>query len=121
LTESGPMLTKSELHPKGWGSEVWIVNNELYCGKVLSIFAGKKCSLHYHEQKTETMLVMSGEVRMRFGFEVEDLSEVEMKPGDVFHIPRGLIHQFEAISDAQIIEFSTQHFENDSYRLVKGD
>jgi hypothetical protein len=39
---------------KGWGSELWLVNGDLYCGKILRFNKGKKCSLHYHKLKTET-------------------------------------------------------------------
>ena len=31
--------------PKGWGYEKWIVNTDLYCGKLLYINAGKKMFL----------------------------------------------------------------------------
>ena len=30
-----------EIHPKGWGSEKWVVNNENYCGKILHFEQGK--------------------------------------------------------------------------------
>jgi hypothetical protein len=33
----------------------------------------------------------------------------------------GLVHQMEAIEDAELYEFSTQHFDSDSYRLKPGD
>ena len=46
-----------EIHPKGWGYEKWIVNNDLYCGKVLFFERGKKCSWHYHKVKDETFYV----------------------------------------------------------------
>jgi hypothetical protein len=36
-------------------------------------------------------------------------------------IPPGLLHQMQAIEDSELYEFSTQHFESDSYRIVKGD
>ena len=39
--------------PKGWGFEKWIVNCEQYCGKLLYIAKGKKCSWHYHNKKDE--------------------------------------------------------------------
>jgi hypothetical protein len=29
--------------PKAWGREVWIVNSDLYCGKILEIGKGKRC------------------------------------------------------------------------------
>ena len=49
---------KGEIHPKGWGYENWIVNNEMYCGKVLFFEAEKKCSWHYHVLKDETFFIL---------------------------------------------------------------
>jgi len=37
------------------------------------------------------------------------------------HIPTGMRHQFVALKDTELFEFSTTHFEEDSYRLEKGD
>jgi quercetin dioxygenase-like cupin family protein len=42
-------------------------------------------------------------------------------PGDNFHVFRGLRHQMEAVEDTELFEFSTQHFDSDSYRIIKGD
>lgn len=115
------MILNSTFHDKGWGSEEWIINSPLYCAKILRVRAGKKCSLHTHTLKTETMLVVEGMILMRYGHELENLAEVRLSPGMAFHIAPGLIHQFEAVSNSTIHEFSTEHFESDSYRLVKGD
>ena len=41
--------------------------------------------------------------------------------GDVVTIPIGMPHQLEAITDGEIFEISTQHFDSDSYRVQKGD
>src|ERR1700678_1697209 len=51
--------------PKGWGREVWIANGDLYCGKILEIRKGKKCSLHYHKIKTESFYLRSGRLLIR--------------------------------------------------------
>src|SRR5262249_27199605 len=51
--------------PKSWGRELWIVNNELYCGKILEIHQGSRCSLHFHKLKTETFYLHSGRLRVR--------------------------------------------------------
>jgi len=42
---------------KVWGSEDWIVNRE-YCGKVLNLNKGFRCSMHYHKNKDETFYVV---------------------------------------------------------------
>lgn len=109
--------------PKGWGREVWIANDALYCGKILEIRKGRRCSLHYHELKTESFYLRAGKlkVRVKESPDAEAHEEFELNAGDCLDIPRGLVHQMEALEDAELYEFSTQHFESDSYRLVKGD
>ena len=52
--------------PKGWGFEKWIVNTELYCGKLLHFNMGKRCSWHYHKIKDETFYVQSGELLLMY-------------------------------------------------------
>nr|BAR27629.1 putative nucleotidyltransferase [uncultured Mediterranean phage uvMED]BAR27672.1 putative nucleotidyltransferase [uncultured Mediterranean phage uvMED] len=108
---------------KGWGYEKWIVNNEKYCGKLLYFNKGKKCSWHYHLKKEETFYIHSGKLHLIYGFEddMTDADSVILNPGDKFEIPRELRHQMYAIEDTEMYEFSTTHFESDSYRVVKGD
>ena len=47
--------------------------------------------------------------------------EIVLGPGDNFHVYVGLRHQMVAIEDTELYEFSTQHFDEDSYRIIKGD
>jgi mannose-6-phosphate isomerase-like protein (cupin superfamily) len=45
-----------------------------------------------------------------------------MHPGDRVVIPPNTPHQFRGMDPkSTIIEISTQHFEDDSYRIVRGD
>tara|TARA_R110002012_G_scaffold241874_1_gene416193 strand:+ start:18630 stop:19007 length:378 start_codon:yes stop_codon:yes gene_type:complete len=108
---------------KGWGFEKWIVNCEEYCGKLLYFVKGKRCSWHYHKLKDEVFYIQSGKVIVRYGRndEIELASERILKPGDNFHVYRGLRHQIEALEDTELFEFSTQHFDSDSHRIQKGD
>ncbi len=48
---------------KEWGEERWIVNRD-YCGKLLILKKGFRCSLHYHKNKDETFYVNKGKVLM---------------------------------------------------------
>lgn len=108
--------------PKGWGHELVIVNNENYCGKLLVFQAGKKFSMHFHKLKHETWYVNKGSFLFRtVNLENGNLNERTIKEGDVVEIPQLLPHQLEALEDSIIFEVSTQHFDNDSYRLWKGD
>ena len=119
------MNTSLEMNfvPKGWGFEKWIVNNEEYCGKLLYFVKGRRCSWHYHKLKDEVFYVQSGKILVKYSEsdELEDASEVVLGQGDNFHVYRGLRHQMLALEDTELFEFSTQHFDEDSYRIVKGD
>ncbi len=110
--------------PKGWGYELWITNNEKYCGKLLSFNQGKKCSWHYHKIKDETFYILSGSFVIKFSEEddIESAAVMLIEEGQVFHVPIGLRHQMQAIyNNSQIMEFSTKHLDSDSHRIIKGD
>ena len=110
---------------KGWGSEEWITNTSKYCGKLLRINAGKRTSWHYHKLKDEVMYVHTGKVKIIHGRN-ENINHITtldltLREGESFHIPVGLIHQIIGLEDTELFEFSTEHFDSDSYRVIKGD
>ena len=109
--------------PKGWGWERWVVNNKEYCGKLLFFNAGKKCSWHYHVLKDEVFYLQSGKMLIKYSEEddLKSAKELVLNAGDNFHVYRGLRHRMIALEDSELFEFSTQHFDSDSYRVEKGD
>lgn len=109
--------------PKGWGFEKWIVNCEEYCGKILYFVKDKKCSWHYHKLKDEVFYVQSGKIVVKYSDsdDLETAKVIVLDKGDKFHVYRGLRHQMIALEDTELFEFSTQHFDEDSYRVVIGD
>ena len=122
--------TKSPLlHPpmkyveKGWGYEKWIVNKSEYCGKLLFFEKGKRCSWHYHKIKDEVFYLQSGKLIVKYSTadNPELANEILLEPGQNFYVPAGLRHQMHALEDSELFEFSTQHFDEDSYRVTKGD
>jgi quercetin dioxygenase-like cupin family protein len=130
------MSKKHHYVEKGWGSEELIVNKKEYCGKLLKFTNGKKCSVHYHVLKDETFYLHKGRVEMHWidptiyeGLNDEDmLKEFDEKhqikileAGDSFYVPQHRVHQVVALEDSEVFEFSTIHFDSDSYRLRKGD
>lgn len=126
MTDNEPLIKEAEIHKKGWGYEAWIVNNEKYCGKILHFEQGKKFSLHYHKIKDETFFVLKDKFLAILydslkDYEKKNRIEKNIKKGDIIHIWPGRIHQLIALEESEIIEFSSQHFEEDSYRLEPGD
>jgi mannose-6-phosphate isomerase-like protein (cupin superfamily) len=109
--------------PKGWGAEKWITNTEKYCGKLLYISKGKMLSWHYHKLKDEVMFVQKGSIVIMYGYDhdIKKAESIELYEGDSFHIPVGLVHRIYALENAEVFEFSTQHFDEDSIRIEKGD
>jgi quercetin dioxygenase-like cupin family protein len=108
---------------KGWGYEKWIVNKHLYCGKLLFFEKGKKCSFHYHKLKDETFYLRSGKLIVRYSDDdnFKMAQTIVLNSGDKFYVRPELRHQMEALEDSELFEFSTEHFDHDSYRIVRGD
>jgi mannose-6-phosphate isomerase-like protein (cupin superfamily) len=117
----------SDHHTKAWGYERWICNTPKYCGKILHFSKNAKFSMHFHMIKDETWYVNYGKFIYRYiDTDTADVKEKIINKGDVVHIPPGLPHQLENIGgddgeEGEIFEVSTEHFENDSYRVMKGD
>jgi mannose-6-phosphate isomerase-like protein (cupin superfamily) len=109
------------LHDKVWGNETWIVNNGLYCLKLLKFHDRGNCSsLHFHDDKTESWYVQSG----TFEAHVIDTNDANvvvtvLTEGDVVTLTPLTVHQIVCTSDGggTLIEVSTTHHDSDSYRV----
>ena len=117
-----PIKNEIKVIKKGWGNEIWMVNNKKYCGKILNFHKSSKFSMHYHLNKDETWYVNKGEFIFRYinGDNAEVVEQI-LKEKESIRIPPGLPHQLECKGGGSIIEISTQHFEEDSIRVWKGD
>lgn len=105
--------TCQETKDKVWGKEFWIVNNQDYCGKVLVLNQQYRCSMHYHKIKKETFFVASGYVLLEY----DPAQRIILTPGMSITIKPFQRHRFTGLAPvSEIIEFSSQHFEDDSYR-----
>jgi|TARA_R110000824_G_scaffold14471_1_gene61546 quercetin dioxygenase-like cupin family protein len=116
------MPYKGEVHQKAWGHELWVINNEKYCGKLLVFKEGKSFSMHYHLLKDEAWYISKGEFQYTYiDTETSKHIKVIVKEGDCIHLMPGQPHQMLAIEEGScIFEVSTQHFDSDSYRILPG-
>ena len=115
-------ITTPNIVTKKWGYEMWIHNDDEYCGKLL-VFnkEGDKFSMHYHIKKKETWFVQSGTFLFKW-IDVENgqINSQEISVGESVVIERGLPHQLIALENNSIVfEVSTQHFDEDSYRIYR--
>ncbi len=120
--------TKQDRHcpKKSWGWEEWIVNNDLYCGKRLHFdVCGGETSLHFHARKHETMFVESGTFLVTTVDPVTaEHTRHELYEGDSIVITPNLVHRitntgFGPSDEGVMVEFSTHHEDDDSYRVQK--
>jgi len=98
--------------PKPWGYELIWALTDRYCGKVLVIEAGRRLSLQYHERKDESILVLSGRMRLYLAAEDGVIRTEELGPGDARHVGVGRAHRYEAIERTELLEVSTPELED---------
>ena len=115
-------ILKAERHPKGWGEEVWIINTDQYCGKLLKFNKGALFSDHFHVVKDETWYIIEGKIELRY-YDPTNADRIvkTLSKGEVVHIPPSNPHQVYALEASTILEVSTTHDEADSFRIGKGD
>ena len=96
---------------KPWGYELIWAQTDRYVGKILHVRAGHILSLQYHNEKDETMYVLSGQLLLRIR-EGDETVTRSFKAGESAHIPPGLIHQIEAVEDSDVLEASTPELDD---------
>ena len=55
-----------------------------------------------------------------FNLETSERLERELAEGDTVHLKPCIPHKLTALEDSDVFEVSTQHFNEDSYRVEKG-
>jgi mannose-6-phosphate isomerase len=95
---------------KPWGHElIFAAIDGKYVGKVIHVDAGQSLSLQYHQEKEETISVISGEALFQYGPAEDQLTDRQFGPGDTIHLPPGVLHRITAISDLDFAEASTAY------------
>ncbi len=97
---------------KPWGKEEVIEINDRYMVKKLTMLAGKKCSLQYHNHKKETIYVLSGKLRIYTGKNEKDLDSKVYLKGESITLNPGDIHRMEGVEDSEYLEASTPEMED---------
>ena len=111
-------LTK-KIGKRDWGSEYLLaLIPKILSLKKLIIKKGKKGGLQYHRLKNECGYLLKGKLLIRYVGKNKKLKKKILTKGSVFHFPPNFIHQEEALTDCEIIEASSPHF-NDRVRVDK--
>ncbi len=97
---------------KPWGNELIWVLTDRYCGKVITIEAGKRLSLQRHQKKDEAVLVLSGRLRLHLEDDSGTIQPIDLGPRDTLRVPAGRIHRFEALERTELVEISTPELDD---------
>jgi mannose-6-phosphate isomerase-like protein (cupin superfamily) len=98
--------------PKPWGHELIWALTDRYCGKILTIEGGKRLSLQRHVEKDESILVLSGRLRLTLEDDAGTVVDEDLGPGDHRRVKAGRIHRYAAIDRCEIVEVSTPELDD---------
>jgi len=97
---------------KPWGNELIWALTDRYVGKILTIEAGKRLSLQYHEQKDEWIQVISGRLHLVIEDETGTDRDRFLGPGEGAHVAVHRRHRYEAVERTELIEVSTPELDD---------
>jgi len=93
---------------KPWGYEELLELNDSYAVKLLLLRKGERCSLQYHERKTETIFVLEGQLSVLCGVDVRVLVA-----GEWLTIVPGVRHRMAAVyGDVRYLESSSPELDD---------
>jgi len=106
--DSEAVIYRAQRQDKPWGHEqIFAAAEGKYVGKIIHVTAGQSLSLQYHEQKDETICLISGSAEIQYGPVGGDLTARQFGPGDTIHLPVRSVHRVTAITDIVFAEAST--------------
>jgi mannose-6-phosphate isomerase-like protein (cupin superfamily) len=100
---------------KPWGQEEILEINDKYVVKRLTMIAGNRCSLQYHEKKLETIYILSGKLIIDNG-----IKKSQYFSGESITIPVKSLHRMQA-EDEDVIYLECSTPELDDVIRIKDD
>ena len=97
---------------KPWGSELIWTHPDRYVGKLISVNAGARLSLQFHNKKDESIFIVDGTLNLHLENDEGEVQQIKMGPGEFQRVHTGRIHRFEAITDVRLIEVSTPELDD---------
>ena len=97
-------------HFRSTGATFISIINREYCKKIIIILPSQKHPMHYHKVKEETFQVLSGVLLLQLEHET-----INIHPGEIYTIERGIVHAFTSAEGCIFEEISTTHVKNDSF------
>ena len=89
-------MSEYQIIEKPWGREEVVEINDKYMVKKLTMWAGHRCSLQFHNIKKETIYVLSGVLKIIQGTSQDALEDKLYRAGDtITTVLEGDVFRFE--------------------------
>lgn len=98
---------------KPWGNEEVLSKNDSFILKRSFIKAGNQSSLHFHNEKKETIYVLTGSIKLTISDKDGNLQKIILMPNQSYTIESKQIHRLEAVQDCFYLEVSSGHLNDD--------
>ena len=102
---------------KPWGYEEILCITDHYVMKRMIVNAGHRMSLQYHNEKEETVFVVSGCLVVW----TDDGAPLKLRPGCTYHVKPGEIHRFGAEIDGPVVLIECSTIELDDVVRIEDD
>jgi mannose-6-phosphate isomerase-like protein (cupin superfamily) len=126
-TEYVKELKQPKLVKKAWGTELIIENTTKYCAKLMTVVDRGVCSIHWHPEKEETFVLISGKldvltINLDTGKHEHTMLEnigdsITIKPGTPHSFKRDRYHWGSTV----FMECSTQDNAHDNVRISQSE
>lgn len=105
---------------KYWGHITTLASNDAFAIKTIFMKANTQSSMEYHVNKEEWYYIVSGKIKLGLRLGRAKNISLTLMPGDIVHIPKGLMHMRIALEDTHIIEWSNKDEDSDSHIVEDG-
>jgi sialic acid synthase SpsE/mannose-6-phosphate isomerase-like protein (cupin superfamily) len=96
------------------GAVLFHIINKEYSKILVMMFKGQKYPDHYHLKKTETYLILEGDLEIKFRNK-----KINLYQGDVYTVKKNIVHSFKTKNGVIFEEIATRYIKGDSKYLDK--
>lgn len=113
VTPNNPLI-------KYWGQIQDVYRSDDLVIKLIEMSANTQSSLEYHVDKEEYYFLLKGKLKIGMRIGRAQNTSVVLQAGQLYHIPKGLMHMRIALEDCTILEWSNTDNDTDSNIVEDG-
>ena len=96
------------------GAVLFHIINKEYSKILIMMFEKQEYPAHYHDKKTETYLILDGDLEIKIKKKL-----IKLKKGDIYTVKKNIIHSFKTKKGVIFEEIATEYIKGDSKYMDK--